>query len=475
VTAPPSSPDPQLTTISTWDLPPLRGAVAVLGAVADRLPIWRMRLDAAGRSLGDAQCWSGPAAQSAAAAGLDLSVVVTAVHTSFEESRAALDRLVAEADRAQELAVQAIGGAVESPAALEHSVAATQAARAALDVLPHGLGQDGALPCSFWDLAGMVGLVGPAAAPSVPIRAAPVAVAAWWAGLSAVAQLAVLRAAPGALGGLDGVPAWARDQANRLVLERALADPATPPYAAFTARVVAATLAAKEASGERLQLQLLDLPGDRVVVSVGDLDTAEAVTLLVPGVGTTPGDDLGDQLQSASDVADATRAAAPGLAVAAAVWLGYRTPSGPPGLAFLGAARRGGTALAGSLDGLAAARAASGRPPARTTVLAHSYGTVVVREAARHPGRLAADAVVLLGSPGMAGTAADLEVPEVYDAAALGDPIARLGWFGGEPSASRYGAAELPVGPGMGHSDYYSPDRPTLAALGQVVAGQRNN
>jgi pimeloyl-ACP methyl ester carboxylesterase len=48
---------------------------------------------------------------------------------------------------------------------------------------------------------------------------------------------------------------------------------------------------------------------------------------------------------------------------------------------------------------------------------------VVVDEAADVPGRLAADAVVLLGSPGMEHDAASLEVPEVYDAA---DPATRL-------------------------------------------------
>src|SRR5207245_2792158 len=83
-------------------------------------------------------------------------------------------------------------------------------------------------------------------------------------------------------------------------------------------------------------------------------------------------------------------AAAPGLAVAAVAWLGYRTPQEPVTILTRGAARRGGAALDQALTGLAAARQALGTPDPRTTVLAHSYGTVVVGRAAAGDGRVAA-------------------------------------------------------------------------------------
>jgi hypothetical protein len=73
----------------------------------------------------------------------------------------------------------------------------------------------------------------------------------------------------------------------------------------------------------------------------------------------------------------------------------------------------------------------------------------------------------------MRGTARALEAVEIYDAAAAGDPVAALEWFGTGPDAARYGATELPVERGMHHSDYYDPARPTLAAIGHVVAGDR--
>jgi Alpha/beta hydrolase len=126
-------------------------------------------------------------------------------------------------------------------------------------------------------------------------------------------------------------------------------------------------------------------------------------------------------------------------------------------------------ALASDLAGLAAGRAATGQPPARTTVLAHSYGTVVVDEAADVSGTLAADAVVLLGSPGMEGEAADLEAPEVYDVASDADLVARLGWFGDPTSSDGFGSTALPRDPGTGHSEYYARGSSTLTSIGEVV------
>jgi hypothetical protein len=95
---------------------------------------------------------------------------------------------------------------------------------------------------------------------------------------------------------------------------------------------------------------------------------------------------------------------------------------------------------------------------------------VVLDEAADAPGRLAADAVVLLGSPGTGGVAGSLEAPEVYDAASVADPISWSGWFGPSPWTPVFGAEELPVAPGTGHSGYLDPG-PTLTAVGEVVAG----
>jgi hypothetical protein len=229
-------------------------------------------------------------------------------------------------------------------------------------------------------------------------------------------------------------------------------------------------LARQEAGGDRVQLHLFDEAGERVALGLGDADTADTVALLVPGIGTTPVDDLGVLTAQVAGVVAAARHAG-ARAPAGIAWLGYRPPAG---VAILrrGTAEEAGPVLDRALDGLSAARAAGGHPPVRTTVLAHSYGTVVLDEAADAPGRLAATAVVLLGSPGMEPTWAEgLEAEEVHAAAAPGDPVSWSGWFGPSPWAERFGAEELPVGAGTGHSDYLDAGRPTLPAIGAVVAG----
>ena len=497
----------RLVAVARWDVFLVRTAVLALAAVAARLPVWQQRLSALGRSLQEPDCWTGPAARNAVAAVLEISTVASAVDGAIAESLASLQRLVGEADAAQELAAAALraglppdldasvatharltqtmeqlvpGVAEPRPdaafavalAALEHAALVLSAATAAGEPVRR-LGDVGpGRAVTFGGLAAGLAFVGPVLPSPVPVHGSPTEVAAWWASLSLPDQMDVVRASPAAIGTLDGLPAWARDRANRLVLARALRNPTTPTRIESVAREVSTRIATAEADGRQVQLHLLDLAGDRAVLALGDLDTADAVAVLVPGVGNSPGDDLGALIGDASDVGAAARAAAPGLAVATVVWLGYRPP-GFPMMALRAPASRGGSSLAAGLAGLSAAREVSGRPPPRTTVLAHSYGTVVVDEAADVPGRLRADAVVLLGSPGMEDDARSLEVAEVFDADAGTDPVAALGYFGSTTASPDYGSTALPVEFGTGHSDYYDRHRPTLGAIGEVVAGVR--
>lgn len=509
MTTPPIDASRRLAAVAAWQVPLLRRSVRALAAAAERLPAWRARLEGVGRSLDEGESWSGPAARGAAAAVRELSSVTWVVDTALAESLTAFDRLTTEAEAAQELAREALtlgsalpgeldaglrdrgrlAAAVEAlvPAAavgaptpavaaaegaLSRAAAASAAAEHAGTALA-GVGvRDAFAPADFATLAARLPVAAPVCVPPVP-AGPPTAVAAWWAALPLTAQLTALRADPAALGRRDGLPAWARDRANRLLLAAALEDPETPPYERFTARVVARRIEAEEASGRPVQLHLLDLAADRVVLGLGDLDTADAVAMLVPGIGNTPGDDLGGLVRDARGVARAADAAAPGLAVATVVWLGYDSPGSVRPTISRAAAWNGGTALASSLAGLSAAREAVAQPTPRTAVLAHSYGTVVVDEAADVAGPLAADAVVLLGSPGMEDDARSLEVPEVYDAASPHDRVAALRWFGEATGSGSYGSTGLPVDADAGHSEYYDRNRPTLSAVGEVVAGVR--
>jgi hypothetical protein len=487
----------RLFAVAAWDAPLVRRAVAVLEGSAQRLRPWRGRLEGVARELESGECWSGVAAQQALGALRELSAVTSAVDAALAGSLAAYERLAVEVAVAQESAGEALNGAgtpsigplapelwaglpgavaptlAPVDAAIVHAAAAAAAADDAGTVLA-GLGvRDAFAPPDFAVLAAHVPLMGPFAPPEVPTGPAPEDAASWWAGLPLSAQLAAISSAPARLGALDGVPAWARDQANRLQLADALREPEISPYAAFTAQVIARRIALEESAGRQVQLHLLDLAADEVVLGLGDLDTADAVALLVPGIWNSPGDDVGALVQDARNVATAATSAASGLAVATVVWLGYPSPGTLPAIVTRTAASRGAPALTASLAGLRAARGALAGAAPRTTVLAHSYGTVVVDEAADEPGILAADAVVLLGSPGMEDDARSLEVPEVYDASGFLDPVAALGWFGNESQMARYGSAGLPTGWSTGHSDYYEPELPTLPAIGEVVAGAR--
>jgi hypothetical protein len=508
VTAPPT-----VQQLAGWDLPQLRAGVGRLGMVADRLLPWRTRLDALGRQLGTAECWSGPAGTAAAAAVVELSTVASGVSGALGSSFTSLEGLSAAAAEAQEWAAGAVATADTAGVALDgagHPVclppaptaamaadqvadvlAARQAAQLAAARAEEALrAASRALACArdaqqplarigvaggsgAADFADLVARLPPPMSRPVPAADDPRDAVRWWSGLTAGEQLAEIAARPAAIGALDGLPAWARDRANRLRLAAALRDLPRGGRQRAMAGVVAGQLTAQDDAGHTVQLLQFDPAADLVAISVGDLDTAAAVAVLVPGIETTPGEDLPGLVGDARDVAAAARDAAPGLAVATVAWLGYRTP--PFWAAPLpAAARRGGPALDRALDGLAAARSAAGTAP-RTTVVAHSYGTVVAGQAARAPGRLAADALVLLGSPGLAGgEAEDLEAGEVYGAWSPADPISWVQWFGDNPSDPSFGDMPLPTELTEGHTDYFDPDRPTLAAIGQVVAGARD-
>ncbi|MCW2677181.1 MAG: uncharacterized protein JWR70_2221 [Modestobacter sp.] len=512
---------PALAELAGWDVPLLRGAVGTLGLVAERLLPWRVRLDVVGRQLGRAECWSGPAGTAAAAALEELSTVTMGVGAALDGAHRSLAALVTDAAEAQQLAAAASSVAVAGGvpldaagqprpdprqptaamapdhradladrqfAAARVAALAEEAQAAAARVLatahaaqePIGRLGDIAVPgvADFGELAARlapVGPVGPVGPPQPPAGRAPGEVATWWAGLSVHQQRAAVATHPAEVGGLDGLPGWARDLANRRLLDRAVRDLPRGGAEHAMAVAVAAEIGRRQDDGQPVQLLQFDPLGDLVALSLGDVDTAAAIAVLIPGILTSPADDLAALTADARDVAAAASAAAPGLSVAAVAWLGYRTPRSVFAAPSSQLAQRGGPALDRALDGLAATRAAPGAPPTpRTTVLAHSYGALVAGRAAQATGRLAADALVLLGSPGTeALTARSLEAPEVYGAWTPADPVSVCDWFGPSPADPWFGDFELPTDLTQGHTQYYDADRPTLAAMGEVVAGTR--
>ncbi|SNS67264.1 Alpha/beta hydrolase [Geodermatophilus pulveris] len=500
--------DGDVAAMTTWDVEQLRAAVAVLDAVLDRLPVVRHRFDEVTRTVWAGAVWSGPAGLAAAGSLSRLSAAAASAGGDLEDSIGWLRRAASEAAEAQEVArraaevadrlrhgassvaVGAVAAGDPDLAALElqlqdlqdrarqHAADAAAVATRAAEALS-GLDAVADLAPTSWRgwTSGLPGrhLVEP---PTMPTGAVPEDTAAWWSVLSPAQQWAAIARDPAAVGALPGVPAWARDRANRVLLAQAVATAGGAEH--DTAIAVAREVSDREAAGEEVQLLELDVGAGLAALALGDLDTAESVGVLVPGVGTEVADDLDAVAEDADAVADAARAAAPGLAVATVAWLGYRTPPGVVSAAVRPRyARDGGRALDTTLDGLAAARAVAGTPRPHTGVLGHSYGTKVVAAAAAEEGLLAADDVGLLGSPGVPGEADDLEVPEVFQATGADDWIR---WpaavfealdapgFQSAPSSPHYGAITLPVDEGAGHSDYYERGSATLTGIGERLA-----
>ncbi len=496
---------PTLDQTARWDIPLLRSAVSSLDAVAGALLGWRARMEAVGRSLDDAECWYGPAAQAAGTALVDVSVVTTAVTTALNESLESAQRLLGEAETAQELAERALAAAAAVPVVLdgagrlvgplpvqsgpgtlmldadqtaavlraqelaEEALAAAslagRAASEAADALSAlGVGRRSA-PADFVDLAASV----PHSSPSSPVLqlgASRTEVAQWWAGLSTAARAEAIARAPYLVGGLDGLPAWARDEANRLHLEHVLADPSSPGHE--VALSVAREIATRTAEGDEVQLYQFQPAEELVALATGDVDTADSVAVVVPGIRNTVREDLDELGNVAATVADATVAAAPAATVATIAWFGYRPPGLLGGISSA-AADRGGAALDRTLNGLAAARSAD-RP--RVTVVAHSYGTVVTGRAVAAPGHIAANALVLNGSPGLDLPVEQLEADEVYEATSASDYVTWLELHGRQTWDSDFGtSSRLPTEWDMGHAGYYDPEHPTVGAIREVVAG----
>ncbi|MEO3775940.1 alpha/beta hydrolase [Micromonospora sp. B11E3] len=414
------------------------------------------------------------------------------------QGRAAVDP--AAARPVESAAVARVAAAVA--AALESADAADREAAGRLDELAAAAG------------AGWL-------APPPPWRPAPgtdpATVRSWWAGLTAAERRWLVAREPELVGRLDGVPATARDQANRLLVgqrrEVLLAErsrllgrlPGGPLELAGLARVEASlsgldALTARLAGGGQPRAYLLGLdPGGegRAIVALGDPDRADRVLTYVPGMTAGLADATGE-LGRAARVRDRCAALDPTGSTAAVLWLDYDAPDFLHEAVLPGQARDAGPALHRFQEGL---RATHDGPPARQTVLGHSYGSLVVGTAARDHG-LAADALVFVGSPGVGvdgATGLRLPAGEVWAstapddvirlarppdalarrilvgagplAAVLAGPEDHALWFGRDPTDPGFGARTFPSGR-YGHTGYWEPGNPALDGMARIVLGR---
>lgn len=375
----------------------------------------------------------------------------------------------------------------------------------AADSLDEALSDDGGVPDSTKALMGRPGAPGGDASPEETRQ--------WWEGLSAAEREAVIAGYPGLIGDADGLPAGARDQANRILLDDDLAtlqgkeDDGTisdsESDALDNAEKTKQALEDADAFTDPItgdhpggQLWLYDpraFDGDgQVAVSVGDLDHADDVAVFTPGIKTEMSDVTGYTGQM-MNLYESSRFNGDGSSVATMFWLGYDAPSGATDTATMteGRAEDGGERLADAVDGMRASRADD---PAHMTAIGHSYGSTTTSYAAGEH-ELDVDDVALIGSPGAgpSDSADDFSVGEdhVYVGRDSRDLVAKLGdegWvgkgglgLGTDPSSEGFGATRFEAedvdrswhtNTSDAHSSYLNNDTESLYNLGRIVDGQ---
>lgn len=501
-----------MTNLVGADVAGLRDLATAFDERAEALRESRQQIDAA---VGSAQ-WMGPDAQAFSEAWISsLSVAMAACEVSLES---AADQARRNAD-AQENASQAD----------ESGPAPVMGGPGGAPVLAAGA-PTGTVPPAAQDfLQGLDDMT-------------PAQVNAAWAGLDQATRDWLIHNKPVRIGNLDGIPFTDRDAANRREMnrlldtyDRAMADareqypwwPESHRGLAFEAsgldpESLVALRNLRRELGEHPdgQLAALDVAHEgavRAAFSIGNLDTATNIGVYVPGIGSRisngvfsqPEDnnrlDSLDKMRAIRDRAgDMLRKAGSGDAsnVAQVYWLDYSAPAGTPvsldallaGPALrTNRAEEGGVNLAGFGDGLDAVNGG-----ARTTVMAHSYGSVTAGFGLTQTG--AYDSFVAFGSPGLdadnilgrpSTTYRDLgggssfvvpgadgiQIPESerWFGHAEDDPVASSGFHGPTPGEWHFNRLPTEAVDGydasVGHSQYINPGTSFQQSLAAILAG----
>ncbi|MCL7429667.1 alpha/beta hydrolase [Streptomyces sp. YS415] len=313
---------------------------------------------------------------------------------------------------------------------------------------------------------------------------APARLTRFFASLTADQRTALVRRYPLAVGNMNGAPVRLRYRANRLALAQArkperkrLHDSRLTPAGQREAGRRMDRYEALMSPGRRI-LAFDPAGSGRVAEVFGNLDRAERVSVVVPGVDT---DVLTFQrtyrkysapVGMAKSLYAAERRADPSTRTAVIAWADYTAPGGL-GLDSATAGRAHGGAV--RLNALV--RALPGSSP--VSLFCHSYGSVVCGVAARTlPGRVADIAVA--GSPGMRvakaanlGTSARVWAMRDADDWVQDVPYLELGGLGhgADPMSSAFGARVLSAREAEGHSGYFEPGTDSVRNLAQIGVG----
>ncbi|MER7723559.1 alpha/beta hydrolase [Streptomyces sp. NPDC096323] len=307
----------------------------------------------------------------------------------------------------------------------------------------------------------------------------------FFASLTDAQQTGLARTYPLVVGNLNGAPVTLRYQANRLALEQArtaeetrVDDPRLSPGGRADAQHRVERFRSMLAEGRHFLA--FDPSGRGHAAEVfGDLERAERVSVVVPGVDTNllTLERTGDKTNAApvgmaKSLYAAEHSEHPGVRTAVIAWADYTAPAGIGMDAALGnLAERGAVrldALVGALPGTAP-----------VSLFCHSYGSVLCGVAADELPRRVTD-IAVAGSPGMradnAGqlhTRANVWAMRDHDDWIADVPNLEFGGLGhgADPVDPDFGARIASAGDAVGHSGYFEPGTESLGNFAAIGAG----
>ncbi|MEV0410391.1 alpha/beta hydrolase [Streptomyces sp. NPDC050448] len=284
-------------------------------------------------------------------------------------------------------------------------------------------------------------------ADKIPKDRTPEQNASWWKGLSQELRDEYATLYPASIGALDGIPAAVRDDANRMILAETKAQyeadlnaiPAepSPKFVNQGARGDMAyskewldwnaTYPGKKAeiegrlkgmaaiekrfdrpAGSNLPEAYLlkfnpELDDGRVILANGNPDTADHMSMYVPGTKTRL-EAIDKDLLRSEKLWDESNRTKPDAKISTITWFDYNAPNDIPQAVAPTYAAEGGPTLQQFMQGQQAAHREATGTTSHTTVMGHSYGSTVVGVATQsgswRDGAMADD-IIAIGSPGM--------------------------------------------------------------------------
>ncbi|MEU9401779.1 alpha/beta hydrolase [Streptomyces sp. NPDC048242] len=317
-----------------------------------------------------------------------------------------------------------------------------------------------------------------------PTASSPARLAAFFASLTAADRLALADRYPLAVGNMNGAPVTLRYHANRVALDQASE---TARQRMHDSRL--STYGQQDAARRMQRYEALAQPGrhilafdpdgsGRVAEVFGNLDRAQRISVVVPGVDTDlftfqrTNRKYSAPVGMAQALHAAERLASPRTRTAVIAWADYTSPDGI-GVDAATAMR--------AEDGAIRLNALLGALPGRAPVsmFCHSYGSVLCGVAAHGMPRRVSD-VAVAASPGMrVAKAAQLgtraRVWAMRDATdwVRDVPYLEVGGLGhgADPVSRAFGARVLSAGDAQGHAGYFQPGTDSLRNLARIGVG----